>query len=227
VGDHLRGDILNETKSMWRERFAEARQTMRARRGMASSLIEVAAQHPLADGCTPGPEFATRLDRGAELYRQLRAAGNHVEIYVPGSRHRNGELADRASLSAAGTAYLADLGIPGEDLHGDDLNDRYKGDEGVYGSADECFVAASYFLDHEFGRLFSVCSPSQLMRKTLHYIAFGVVPLNVTAPVDEPYHDYLDELFEAVPEVLTIDSTLQGIDSAGARRLRSERRPTL
>ncbi|WP_433065604.1 hypothetical protein [Dactylosporangium sp. CS-033363] len=217
---------MSAQQEQWRERYEAARAAMRARRGTPGALIEVAAQHPLAGGVTPGVEFAARLERGAELYRQLRAGGERVEVYVPGSRHRAGEVDDAVSLSAAGTRYLREAGLPAADLHGDDLNARYKGAEGVFGSADECFVAARYFLDAGFGRLYSVCSPSQLMRKTLHYIAFGVVPLNVTAPVDEPFHDYLYELFEAVPHVLGVDGTLQGPGSREAERLRRERRPS-
>jgi hypothetical protein len=213
------------TKAHWKRRFAAARELMHSRRERPAALIEIAAQHPLVDGRTPGPEFRARLDRGAALYRQLRADGRPAEIYVPGSRHRDGDTEDAVTLSSAGTTYLSGLGIGPADLRGDDLNEQYKGGAGVYGSADECFVAAAHYLSGDFGRLYCVCSPSQMMRKTLHYIAFGVVPLNVTAPVDDPYHDYLYELFEAVPHVLTVDSSLQGADSTEAARLRQARRP--
>jgi hypothetical protein len=209
----------------WQEWFDAARATMRSRSSIPRSLVEVAAQHPLVDGQTPGPEFTARLTRGAEVYWARRNAGEDVEIYVPGSRHRVNDVQDQVSLSTAGVRFLRELGVQHQYLHGDDLNDKYKGRQGVYGSADECFVATRFYFDGNFGRLFSVCSPSQMIRKTLHYIAFGVVPLNVTAPVDEPYHDYLHELFQAVPHVLAVDSTLQEDDSAEARRLRRDRRP--
>jgi hypothetical protein len=63
-----------------------------------------------------------------------------------------------------------------------------------------------------------------MLRKTLHYIEFGVVPLNFTVPVVDEFHDYLDELFEKIPRVLFGDSRLQG-DSADAKKLRDERKP--
>lgn len=217
--------IPDDIQEQWRHRYAEARAFMRSRHYVQRALIEVAAQHPLSPEGTPGIEFRARLDRSLNLFRNLRDQGLDVEIYVPGSRHRSAGHDDPVSLSSAGCTYLRDLGIPAVYLHGDDLNERYKGDAGVYGSADECFVAAGYFVDANFGRLFSVLSPNQMLRKTLHYLAFGVVPLNVTAPVDEPFHDFLYELFEAMPEVLLIDNSLQGDDSTGARRLRSERKP--
>jgi hypothetical protein len=217
--------IPDDIQEQWRHRYADARDFMRSRHHVQRALIEVAAQHPLTPDGIPGVEFRARLDRSLTLFRELRDQGLDVEIYVPGSRHHFDGHDDPVSLSSAGNAYLRDFGMPEEHLHGDDLNERYKGAEGVYGSADECFVAAGYFVDGNFGRLFSVLSPNQMLRKTLHYLAFGVVPLNVTAPVDEPYHDFLYELFEATPEVLLVDSSLQGENSMGARRLRSERKP--
>ena len=43
--------------------------------------------------------------------------------------------ADPQSLSQAGGEFLAKLGVPPSAVHGDDLNERYKGDAGVYGMA--------------------------------------------------------------------------------------------
>ena len=108
--------------------------------------------------------------------------GIKVEIYVPGSTHVFKGHADKISLSKAGINFLSQLGIPLEALHGDDLNIKYKGMDGVYNSADECFVAASYFKDNNFGRLYSVLSPVQLFRKTFHYMEYGVLPQNYNAP---------------------------------------------
>jgi hypothetical protein len=119
-------------------------------------LIEVSAQHPLVGGTRPDEEFGVRLERGKELRDELMGRGFRVELYVPGSRHKHDGVPDLVSLSSAGTSYLIDSGIPSEVIHGDDLNERYKGAAGVYGSADECFVAASYFKDGEFGLLASV-----------------------------------------------------------------------
>jgi hypothetical protein len=214
----------NELRDLWRTKYSAARSFMAMRAGNPRVLIEVAAQHPLTGGVRPNEEFRTRLERGRELFDRYREGGHACEIYVPGSRHVIGEVTDRVSLSEAGCTYLAERGVPAAAVHGDDLNLKYKGSEGVYGSADECFVAASYYRDGDFGILASVCSPAQMIRKTLHYIEFGVVPLNFTAPVMEGFHDYIDELFIQVPYVLAVDSRVQG-DSTEARRLRAERKP--
>jgi hypothetical protein len=188
-------------------------------------LIEVAAQHPLVNGTRPGVEFSSRLDLGKSLYDELTQSGRDVELYVPGSIHVHEGRPDKISLSKAGRLYLEALGVPSTHIHGDDLNDRYKGREGVYGSADECFVAARYFTENPFGLLVSVVSPAQMLRKTLHYIEFGVVPLNHTAPTCESYHNYLYELFEKIPHVLLVDRTLQDGASGEAQRLRDQRMP--
>lgn len=198
---------------------------MVSRHEMQSVLIEVAAQHPLIDRTRPNDEFAARLARGVELAHTFKGAGLVVEVYVPGSRHMHHGVSDHISLSSAGTAYLVDAGLPRSMLHGDDLNDRYKGDAGVYGSADECFVAASYFKDNNFGALASVVSPVQLMRKMLHYIEFGVLPLAYTAPTESTHHSYIEEIFEAIPYVLAVDHDLQGPESIMAQKLRYERKP--
>jgi hypothetical protein len=214
----------SELHDRWRAKYLAARRFMAARASHERVLIEVAAQHPLADGLRPNEEFRARLDRGRELFHRYRDGGRFCEIYVPGSRHLFEGHADRVSLSEAGRAYLTEHGVPAVAIRGDDLNVKYKGDDGVYGSADECFVAASYYRDGEFGTLVSVCSPAQMIRKTLHYIEFGVVPLNFTAPVVDGFHDYMNELFVQVPQVLAIDPRVQG-DSAEAKRLRAERKP--
>ena len=56
------------------------------------------------------------------------------------------------------------------------MNRRYKGEQGVYNTADECFVASRIFFDGDYRRLHCVCSPNQIQRKKLFYIAFGVIP---------------------------------------------------
>jgi hypothetical protein len=214
----------DEVQSRWRAKYLAARRFMAARAGRERVLIEVAAQHPLTGGLRPNEEFRARLDRGSELFHRYGGGDRFCEIYVPGSRHVFEGQADRISLSEAGRTYLAEHGVPAGAIRGDDLNIKYKGDDGVYGSADECFVAASYYRDGEFGTLVSVCSPAQMIRKTLHYIEFGVLPLNFTAPVADGFHDYLNELFVQVPQVLGVDARVQG-DSAEAKRLRAERKP--
>src|SRR5262249_39800186 len=138
---------------------------------------------------------------------------NKVEIYVPGSIHMFEGRPDKVSLSKAGSEFLGQQGLPLHLIRGDDLNERYKGEDGVYNSADECFVAASYFKDGRFGHLYSVLSPAQVFRKTLHYLEFGVLPLNYTAPSLETFHNYIGEIFEAIPYVLFVDHSLQESDS--------------
>ena len=198
---------------------------MLQRRDRRSVLIEVAAQHPLVNGSEPGEEFTARLERGKELFEKFRAEGMHVELYVPGSRHVHEGDPDKISLSEAGSFYLKNAGVPAEVIHGEDLNTAYKGTSGVYNSADECFVAASYFKDQGFGRLVSVVSPAQLLRKTLHYAASGVLPTSHTAPTDVMFHDYVEEAFDKIPYVLLVDHDLQSPDSRVAREMRAERQP--
>jgi hypothetical protein len=215
--------VRRETAKAWRAKYQSAQALMEERSCKPSTLIEIAAQHPLRDGLYPNDEFRSRLDRGCELFDTYKTGGT-VEIYVPGSRHVFEGHADKVSLSDAGRSYLITQGIPESVIHGEDLNIKYKGAAGVYGSADECFVAACYYKDSGFGVLASVCSPAQMLRKTLHYIEFGVIPLNFTVPTMGGFHDYLDELFEQIPKVLTVDPRLQG-DSIEAEKLRDERKP--
>jgi hypothetical protein len=101
----------------------------------------------------------------------------------------------------------------------------YKGDAGVYNSADECFVAASYFTDRGFAHLISIVSPAQLLRKVLHYAAFGVLPLTYTAPTAEMFHDYVGEIFDKIPYVLLVDHDLQSPGSTASAESRASRMP--
>jgi hypothetical protein len=184
----------------WREQLAAAQQTMDERTTRPGVLIEVAAQHPLVAAKFPGNEFSARLRRGRELYLDAAEKGP-ATIYVPGSRHVFQGVEDAVSLSEAGGEFLKALGVPAADIRGDDLNATYT-EEGVYGSIDECYVTARYFLEGEFGQLFCVVSSFQLTRKMLHYVGFGVLPLAVTAPTRVAYHDLVDELFLGVPDTL-------------------------
>ncbi|WP_217240013.1 hypothetical protein [Streptomyces sp. AC555_RSS877] len=214
-----------EAQRLWEEKLAQARSYMKTRHGRPRTLIEVAAQHPLAHGTHPNEEFTARLERAIELYTQLREHGEHVELYVPGSRHMFRGVADKISLSQAGGDYLIARGIAAPYVRGEDLNRRYKGEDGVYNSADECFVTASYFKDNDFGTLISVVAPGQLHRKMLHYIHFGVLALPHTAPTLDSFHNYVHEALVELPSVLFTDPDLQAPDSAKANRMRTERRP--
>ena len=130
-------------------------------------LIEVAAQHPLVEGMYPNAEFSARLDAAADRYRLECMNGYTVKIYVPGSRHMCNGIPDNISLSQAGSRYLESVGIPSCDIYGDEANQRFKGDSGVFNSSDECYVATCLFNELGFGRIASYCSPAQLMRKAL------------------------------------------------------------
>lgn len=219
----------SEARRRWEQKLAQAREATAARQSIRKDLIEVAAQHPLIDRTRPGEEFIARLHLGIELYRRSQAAGAVCEIYVPGSRHMDEGIEDAVSLSEAGARYLRAHGVPAQAVRGDDLNDRYKGptapQPGVYCSADECFVAAEYWRDGGFGRLLSVVSPGQLLRKMLHYIEFGVYPLMYSAPSWAMAHSPIHECFTMIPPVLFDDPSLQGRGSRQAAAFRKARMP--
>lgn len=222
-----RGMILAVDDSQflhWRKLADEARDAMAQVRENNGLLIEVAAQHPLIDGVYPNPEFSARLDAAIKRYELERENGETVKIYVPGSRHMQNGIADRISLSAAGCNYLETHGVDPADLYGKDANSKYKGDDGVYNSSDECYVATRLFRDLGFGRLASYCSPAQLMRKALSYIQFGVLPDMYSVPCEDMFYDYIDEIFIHIPVFLGDGTGLQ-VDSDEAKRLREIRKP--
>lgn len=209
----------------WDRRLEHAKDFMHSRLGIGRVLIEVAAQHPLVDGVKPNEEFSERHLRGIELYNEYTNRGYEVIFYVPGSRHVFEGVADNISLADAGSRFLLQHGIPAEAIHGEDLNKHYKGEDGVYNSADECFVAANYFRDGNFGVMIAVMSPVQAMRKQLHYIWFGVYPMIYTAPTLDTFHNPVHEAANAVPHVLAIDPDLQSRLSAWGSNARKERKP--
>lgn len=219
----------NAARQEWEHKFIAARNMTASRQSIRTVLIEIAAQHPLIDGWTPGEEFLARLRLGIELYEKMSSTGMTAEIYVPGSRLMEQGVEDKISLSDAGAQFVVAHGIRAEAVHGSDLNDRYKGPSapqpGVFCSADECFVAASYWHDKGFGQLASVVSPGQALRKMLHYIEFGVYPLIYTAPTFAAAHSPVAEVFELIPAVLHEDASLQAVDSRQAIGFRKARMP--
>lgn len=226
VQESSRGSDI--TRAEWDRRLQEAKRFMAERAQLSTkTLIEIAAQHPLIHGREPNEEFSNRLTLGIELFRLARKEGREVEVYVPGSRHMHEGIVDEISLSAAGRDFLLAHAIPSEAIHGDDLNQRYKGEDGVYNSADECFVAASYFKDGGFGNLLVIESPGQLQRKAMHYTWFGVYPLQYTAPTLNSFHDPVKEAFEDIPYVRDIDPSCQGNDSLYGNKTRRDRNPDL
>ncbi len=229
---HAKGiRIDRKTRKDWLNKEKQAKENMKEKGKNKRVLIEVAAQHPLKDGWEPNSEFRARLDRAAEIYHKNTNGGIETVIYVPGSVHLDGDgIADLRSLAAAGCEYLCGCGVPAEALHGDDLNDKdYKGRHfhGVYNTADECYVAAQFFNSESgrFKKLITICSPNQLMRKTLFYLENKIVPEVVTVPSEKLSHNFLYELFEATPYVLAVDHNWQSPDSAEAKRTRSQRVP--
>lgn len=212
-------------RAYWDAKFEAARAFMRERSVLPSTLIEIATQHPLVNGKEPNEEFIGRLELGRELFEREQARGQYVDICLCSSRHGHEGVEDEISLSDAGINYLLSRGLPKECLHGMELVDKYKGEAGSFGSADECFVAASYFQDKPFGKLLAVMSPVQVFRKVLHYVEFGVLPLVFTAPAAEMYHEWIGEIFESVPRVLLTDPDLQSPSSKYAERVRRGRDP--
>lgn len=216
-------------RQRWQQKLAAARAAVAAREGTPRILIEIAAQHPLVDGVMPGEEFAVRLRFSIDLFRQLTSEGAEVEIYVPGSRLVDNGVEDKVSLSAAGCTFLQTNGVPDRVLHGDDLNDRYKGttatQPGVCCSADECYVAACYWRDGGFGRLLSIVSVGQMHRKLLHFVEFGVYPFMHTVPTFVIAHDPIHEAMQMIPGVLYHDPDLQGPNSHEAIAFRRARLP--
>lgn len=215
-------------EKFWQEKREQAVEAVRRARGDGGRngvLIEVAAQHPLTSDGVPGEEFARRLDMGYELYQKQKAEGKRCKLYVPGSLHMYHGIKDPLSLSEAGRHYLLEKGVPSEDIYGEPQNKKYRGEAGVYNSADECFVASKLWEEEKFSDLFCVCSPVQSMRKTAHYLAFGVFPMVFTCPGEELFHDYVYEIFTALPYVLYQDPYLDPEESELAKKQRRERMP--
>ncbi|MBR3418872.1 MAG: hypothetical protein IKG82_09320 [Oscillospiraceae bacterium] len=211
-------------KQYWEKLYQKAKLNMIMHNQFKGELIEVAANHPLVDG-QPSSEFKSRLDYASLLYKRLTEQGKTVKIYVPGSLHMSDGIVDNCSLSQAGKEYLVSIGVDEESIMGNEMNIKYKGEEGVYNSADECFVATQIYNEYSFCHLHTICSQNQALRKQLFYIAFGVVPFVYTVPSNVLAHDFIFELFEAVPNIIYYDHTWQDKDSSNGNRTRNERRP--
>ncbi len=209
-------------KQMWSDYYEAAVTNMKTHEGCGDKvLIEIAAQHPLIDGEKPGPAFELRLDEGIRLYRQLKEKGCSCKIYIPGSLH-NG---DHISLSHAGIEYIKNTNkVDPEDILEETADHSIKGDDGVYNSADECYVASQLFLHGDYRDLWCVCSANQMMRKKLFYIRFGVIPMVRTVP-DDAFHSDIDEIFDSIPSLLYEDNNWQDPFSDHALRTRKERMP--
>ncbi len=214
----------------WARALRERERRVSAEEGTyEGTLIEIAAQHPLREDGTPGGEFRRRLEEGYRLYWSLVDSGEKCAIYVPGSKHlRPGGKgkADRTSLSSSGIAYLLgkERKIPRKALFGEKANALYKGEAGVYNSADECYVAARLFKDGNYRSLISVCSPNQLLRKEFFYLEQELLPTMVPVPYERAYHaDFVDEAFLSLLPTLLSDHDWQD-PSGEAYRVSRERR---
>lgn len=202
-----------EAKEYWYEKQRLAQQAMEGHRECNGILIECASK-VLEDGLHPDSEFRARLDRTIELYHKLRQENEVVHIYVPGSLHKENGISDQCTLSTAGRRYLIERGIPDEAILGDRENERYKGNEGVLNSADECFVASRIFFDGQYRELHCVCSPIQVTRKWFYYLEFGLIPLIHCVPVvDSDVMDIVTEQLRGTENVIYNDHNAQSHDS--------------
>lgn len=220
-------ESLEIAKKYWADRYACAQEYMSERETLFDGvLIEVAAQHPLKNRSLPNKEFEARLNKAIELYHQYKQSGDDVIIYVPGSRHRVENIADDISLSEAGVNYLLSKGIPSDHLLGESENNRYKGEHGVYNSADECFVASQIFKNGQYKKLICICSPNQIMRKTMLYIEFGCIPLCFGVTTEKMYHkNIVEEIFGSLNHVLYVDHSWQDPNSHWFNYFRNTRKP--
>ena len=213
-------------KIYWLNKYNQAQTLTNEQKSLSKDiLIEVAAQHPLEKDGSPRKEFKMRLDDGYRLYKKYKGEGLDVKVFVPGSVHKYHEKVDAQSLSSSGKQYLISLGMNEKDIYADEMNEKYKGSDGVYNSADECYVSSKIFFDESFGRLVSVCSPNQLLRKTLFYIEFGVIPEIYSVPVDDMYHDLMNEIFTNLEYVIYKDHNGQDPNSELFINSRKERKP--
>lgn len=188
-------------------------------------LIEVAAQHPLYNGEIPNDEFTRRLDCSIQLFNKLNDGNHNVYIYVPGSKHAHNGINDNISLSSAGKRYLISKGINSDFIFADEMNELYKGLDGVYNSADECYVSSQIFKANKFGRLLCICSPYQIMRKTFLYLEQGLMPECYGIPSPNMFHDIVSEYFNSLKITVYEDRDWQDKDSLMFIQTRKNRVP--
>ena len=216
----------SNVKEYWVNKCEEAKKKMIAQDIISDSiLIEIAAQHPLTKTGEPGKEFKARLDRGIELYNSYISQNLEVKIFVPGSLHKYHGVVDPCSLSKSGIDYLIAKGVPKNDIYEESILYKYKGEDGVYNTADECYVASKIFYDDKFAELICVCSPNQVLRKTLLYIEFGIIPYCYSVPVDKMHHNAINELFDNINYIVFKDHDCQDPKSEVFIETRKERKP--
>ena len=219
------------TAEWWEQAEKSARRQMAERNLAAGVFIVITAQHPLTNGRTPGPEFTRRLTAGKDEANTWSDRGRPVTIYVPGSRHMHEGLADHVSLSHAGSEALHHMDLdPAVTVLGEEINQEYKGEDGVYNGGDEAYCAAAYFKNHdELGVMRVVCSPGQQARWELQAIANGVAPefLPIT---DQPGDFHTGRGKTNDPTLIytrRFDPTWQGAASFVGRMTRAQRKPPI
>lgn len=205
----------------WTNKRLQAQEFMKQRQDYSKVLIEVAAQHPLVQGRYPNEEFQKRLDMAILLSQEI--GSQEVWFYVPGSRHKYNDITDEISLSEAGKNYLLEHGIDENHIYADEANIKYKGEQGVYNSADECYVASCIMKDDYFGRLICVCSPYQAMRKSFYYMEFGIIPECYGVPAKAMFHDPVSEYFGSLHHTVIEDHSWQDEKSEAAINSRKDR----
>lgn len=213
------------SREYWENKQLIAKEKTKNRENKKGILIECAAQHPLKNGNEPNDEFAARLDVTLNLYKKLKNSNQLVHIYVPGSIHMYDGVSDKISLSQAGKNYLINKGVPEKDILAEEQNYLYKGKDGVYNSADECYVASKIYENGDYKDLYCICSANQLTKKSLFYIEFGVIAKCISVPADNMYHDFIKELFVDVHTILYDDHDYQEKDKKMAQITRTERKP--
>ncbi len=188
-------------------------------------LLQISAQHPLKNGVEPDEEFEGRLKTAIALYTRWAKEGKQVTLYVPGSRHKTENGEDNIPLSDAGKNFLLQQGIPPADILGEETNQLYKGTDGVYNSADECYVSSQIYKNGHYDRLCCICSPLQTVKNSLYFIENGVLPSIYAVPSEQPFHEPYEESAVILPEILYYDHSWQGKTSCYGNRSRKERRP--
>ena len=211
----------SEHEDYWKNKKTIAEAFMKERQSSTKVLIEVAAQHPLDEGLYPNEEFQKRLDMAIRLCHDI--GSQNVWFYVPGSRHMFNGVADEVSLSEAGKNYLLQNGIDEEHIYANEANYKYKGEQGVYNSADESFVASCIFKNENFGQMICVCSPYQTMRKSFYYLEFGLIPQCYGIPGASMFHDPISEYFGSLHHTVMEDHSWQDEKSEAAVNSRKSR----
>lgn len=216
----------NLPEAFWDRQYKISMNNMeKAKNNNKAVLIEIASQHPLEKDGTPNSEFKARLDKGVEIYFKNRNNNIPTTLAVIGSIHIFNNNFDPCSLSTAGKNYLISRGVSEKDIEADDAINKYKGEEGVYNSMDECFVISKLFKDGNYSDLLSIVSPYQMYRKMLTYIANGLISQCIPVYVDNMFHNPIGEIMFNIQDVLYIDHDSQDRNKEAYINSREERKP--